>query len=70
MSLVVVLTGLLLLLVVPNSTAWEYVTVDSAGTVGLHTSLALDSLDSVHVSYVDETNRNLKYATNLHCFRQ
>ncbi len=41
---------------------WMNQTVDSAGTVGLYSSLALDSSDNPHISYWDYTNSNLKYA--------
>ncbi len=43
---------------------WCYETVDSAGGVGEYTSIAIDSLDKVHISYCDATNYDLKYATN------
>lgn len=38
-------------------------TVDSLGSVGQHTSLAVDGSGRLHVNYLDETNGNLKYAT-------
>ncbi len=43
---------------------WCYETVDSAGGVGEYTSIAIDSLDKVHISYRDAINYDLKYATN------
>ncbi len=44
--------------------SWTISTIDSVGDVYGWTSLALDSEDCVHISYYDETNANLKYATN------
>ncbi|MDO8282002.1 MAG: hypothetical protein Q7U10_05175 [Thermodesulfovibrionia bacterium] len=47
----------------PNA-AWRIETVDSAGLVGIDTSIAIDSLGKMHISYRDATNADLKYATN------
>jgi len=47
-----------------TSHAWVTTTVDSIGSVGLYTSIALDSSDRVHISYIDWTDEDLKYATN------
>ena len=49
------------------SGAWVTTTVDSDGVVGLYTSIAVDSSDMVHISYIsyyDYDNYDLKYATN------
>ena len=42
---------------------WYSVSVDTGGSVGLYTSIAIDSNDDVHIHYTDSTNANLKYAT-------
>jgi len=43
---------------------WETQTVDWGGDVGRFCSIAVDSVDRVHVSYLDSTVHVLKYATN------
>ena len=45
-----------------TSSSWTNVTIDSNGSVGRHTSLAVDSQDNIHISYYDEDNKDLKYA--------
>ena len=42
----------------------SFVAPDTSGDVGWHTSIAIDSNDAVHISYRDDTNQDLKYATN------
>ena len=44
--------------------AWKFKTVDSTSNTGLFTSIAVDSLDKVHISYIDWTNGMLKYASD------
>lgn len=45
---------------------WNIQTVDSEGNVGCYCSLALDTADCPHISYVhDAANDYLKYAYNL-----
>jgi hypothetical protein len=44
------------------SPGWLTTTVDSAGNVGQHSSLALDWAGRSHVAYVDDAQATLKYA--------
>ena len=44
--------------------SWMFSTIDSTGDVGLQSSIAVDSNSGVHISYLDNTNGDLKYATN------
>jgi len=48
-----------------NNTAgyWPHETVNSGGKVGKYTSIAIDSSDKVHISYFDEGNSTLRYAS-------
>ncbi len=46
-----------------DGTTWRHETVDGADRVGGGASLALDSRDAVHISYCDQANGALKYAT-------
>lgn len=41
---------------------WEIETVDSVGSVGSNNSIALDTNNYPHISYLDVTNNDLKYA--------
>lgn len=43
---------------------WSATTLDSEGYVGQNCSIAADSADKVHISYYDNGNTSLKYATN------
>jgi hypothetical protein len=45
-----------------NGSSWEIEVVDSVGSVGLFTSIALDTNDHAHISYYDNANEDLKYA--------
>lgn len=45
-----------------SGSAWTIETIDASGSVGLDCSIAVASDGTVHVSYYDDTNRNLKYA--------
>ena len=75
MALVAILVlAMVVLNVAPNSpfrrtttsdaASWIVEAVDSPGTVGYYTSIAVDSSNKVHISYEDQVNSDLKYATN------
>jgi hypothetical protein len=46
-----------------DGSSWQYETVNGTG-LSETTSIAIDSLDKVHISYYDTDNSELKYATN------
>ncbi len=41
---------------------WSNITIDSTGDVGSDTSMNIDLLDNIHISYYDSDNGYLKYA--------
>ena len=43
---------------------WQYEVVDSATLAGYYISVAIDSNNKVHISYVNSVSHDLKYATN------
>ena len=45
-----------------SASSWSNTTIDATGSVGYHTSIAIDSNDKVHISYTDQGNDALKYA--------
>ena len=47
-----------------NGVQWIIETVDASPGVGKYASIAIDSNGKIHISYWDETNEDLKYATN------
>ena len=58
-------TGYTLTYATDMSGTWTREVVDSSALyIGQHTSIAIDSNDKVHISYFDDTNTDLKYATN------
>jgi len=60
------ITLLALFAILPPASAladsWHIETVDSGGWVGWISSIALDSGDKPHISYLDYSNKALKYA--------
>ncbi|MBI5206187.1 MAG: Ig-like domain-containing protein [Candidatus Firestonebacteria bacterium] len=46
------------------ATTWFTSTIESALNIGMYASMVKDSANKMHISYYDDTNKNLKYATN------
>jgi hypothetical protein len=47
-----------------NGISWQYETVNSSPRVGQYASIAIDQGDNIHISYYDESNGDLMYATD------
>ena len=64
MVIVVCMIILLSIIVIAENEkeTWSIETVDSTGDVGMFTSIVLDSNGYPHISYLDITNEDLKYA--------
>jgi hypothetical protein len=45
--------------------SWQIQTIDSLGSVGSFTSIVIDNNNKLHISYLDNVNNDLKYATNI-----
>ncbi|MCX5726203.1 MAG: Ig-like domain-containing protein, partial [Candidatus Saganbacteria bacterium] len=45
-----------------GGSSWSKSTIDSPGSVGKYTSIAVDAFHCPHISYYDSSNTNLKYA--------
>ena len=45
------------------SGSWQSATIDSTGNIGGDCFIILDSDDDIHITYRDDSNTNLKYAT-------
>ncbi len=54
-----------LVLVIASANAWTISTIDSTGTSGQYTSIAVGTSGAAYISYQDNTNGDLKYATNV-----
>ena len=48
----------------PDGSTWTKTPIDSATAAGRYTSIAIDANSKAHISYVDVTTYDLKYATN------
>lgn len=47
-----------------NAADWSSTVVDTANSVGMNTSLTIDTNGKIHIAYEDYTDNNVKYATN------
>ena len=47
-----------------NGTTWQYEIIDSNLSVGSLASVAIDSNDKLYISYLDDINGGIKFATN------
>ena len=50
--------------VTDKSGSWVVTVVESTGSIGYFSDIAIDSNDKIHISYLDYTNNDLKYATD------
>ena len=48
----------------PTGGSWTFTNVDTTDTVGRYPSLAVDANDKLHISYYNDTDAALKYATD------
>ena len=46
-----------------DGSSWVYEDVDTYGNVGKFIDMAIDSNDTLHIVYFDETSGSIKYAT-------
>ncbi|MBI4833906.1 MAG: fibronectin type III domain-containing protein [Planctomycetes bacterium] len=49
---------------IPVLTPWQIDSIDTVNSTGRYSSIALDSVNDIHISYFNETLGDLKYATN------
>jgi len=48
-----------------TDTNWDCALVDSTGDVGMYSSIAIDTTDTIHISYYDNSYFDLKHAVDL-----
>jgi len=51
----------------PSGSFWVQQTLETVGTSGGYTSIAIDDYDGIHVSYYDATDTRIRYASSLDC---